>query len=68
MIKVESKLKIYEYNGAEVPVGKEHMPMEVHSHHNRDEYVIIAVGGKFYTVLAKDLTAAIRNATNSARF
>ncbi len=37
----------------------------IHSHWNRNDLVIIEINGKQLTVVAKDLEAAVRNATNS---
>jgi hypothetical protein len=66
MINVESKVKVYEKDGKDTAIGDD-TALVVRSHWNRDEYVVLDFGDKKWTMLAKDLEAAIRNATNSAR-
>lgn len=67
MIKVDSELKIYEIGGKdESPVGCK--KLHIQSHWNRNELVCIEFPGFLpVTVSAKDLRAAIDNATNSGR-
>ncbi len=66
MISVTSTLKAYEIDGKTAPIDA--TPISVKSHWNRDELVVLVIEGKEYTVLAKDLRAAIENGTNVARF
>lgn len=64
MIKVSNTLTVYEVGGQETKVGS--VPkLEVRSHWNRQALIVLEIGGQSYTVAADDLTAAIRNATNS---
>ena len=67
MIKVDSELKIHEIDGKdEPPVGCK--KLHIHSHWNRNELVLIEFPGLApVTVSARDLRAAIDNATNSGR-
>jgi hypothetical protein len=66
MIKVSSEVTIYETNGKENSVP---MPvLSVASHWNRDSLVILEIAGQKVTVSAKDLQAAITNATNTVRY
>lgn len=67
MIDVEVKVRIYEIDGAETPAFG--CPVVVvKSHSIYDSKVILKVGDKNYTVIAKDLRAAIDNAVNTVRF
>ena len=68
-IKVVNKVTVYEHNGKEVDGGA----IEVNSHWNRREFVVIFLPsdkdskkGESFTVSARDLEAAIKNATNTA--
>lgn len=64
MIKVSNEITIYEVDGKEQSVP---MPaMAVLSHWNRPALVVLHVDGKKLTVSARDLQAAITNATNVA--
>ena len=65
MIKVENQLKVYEADAAES--CSEHVLL-IKSHRIFSDRVIIEVGGREYTLAAKDLKAAIDNATNTVRF
>lgn len=62
-VKVINKIKIYEINDEEVKVdnGAE---IEVLSHWNRNEFIVIKSGNKKITVDADELIKAIKNATN----
>lgn len=63
MLKVESKVPIYEINGQETE-DSDGQVIVVTSHWNRQSMVVIEVnGGRKATVLAADLEAAITNAT-----
>lgn len=65
MITVQNTIKIYENGGKE----ENEKSIIVHSHWNRNEMVDIEFPGfNKLTVCAKDLIAAINNATNTARF
>ena len=67
MIEVTSKVSIYEVKDETVPIGK-NVEMDVSSHWNHDEWVVLKFQGKEITVNAADLKAAINNATNTERF
>lgn len=68
MIKVESEVEIYELDRRETKMI-DGPKLIVQSHWNLDYMVILKFGdGPSITVSAKDLLAAIHNATNSARF
>ena len=67
MIKVVNEVEIYEIgNGVEAASGTK--PLLVQSHWNLPERVILKRGTMEITVLADDLIAAIKNATNTERF
>jgi hypothetical protein len=67
MIKSVNKVDVYEVDGNIVSVGAS-VSISVESHWNDDKRVNIIIGKKSYTVLAKDLRAAIENATNTRRW
>ena len=67
MIKVTQTVDILEENGKEVSLGKSPC-IEVRSHWNHNEWVVLVVGERSITVEADDLEAAIENATNINRF
>jgi hypothetical protein len=67
MIKVSNEVPLYEVNGSDVGVLKEG-PLIVEAHWNRCEFVRIKHGDLDVTVCAKDILAAIANATNTSRF
>lgn len=60
---VTNEIKIYETNGKETPIG-ENPILEVRSHWNNDNLVVIEIDGKTVTVVASQLEKAIHNATN----
>lgn len=64
MIKVKSEVKTY----VEKYSGQEEETITVESHWNIDSLIGLSVGGRVVYVDAKELEAAIRNATNTARF
>lgn len=66
MIDVLNMVKVYEVDGTETATQREALKMKVSSHWNRSSMVNISVDGRQFTVLAKDLIAAIHNAQNSA--
>lgn len=73
MIKSTNVVPIYEVDGKEpdeipsVYMGRG-PSMYVTSHHNRDAMVVLELNGRKLAVEAKDLLAAVKNATNSARW
>lgn len=67
MIKVINELDVVELNGIEVPPGSEGK-ITVLSHWLRDQLVVLEIEGKRYTLKARDLQAAITNATNTVKF
>jgi hypothetical protein len=67
MIRVNNKVKVYEQDNVQLPVN-ENVELVVESHWNRDDCVVLIVDGKKYTVIGKDLHAAIINAKNCARY
>lgn len=64
MIKVSNVIDIYEINGEEV-CSIDGPTIEVRSHWNSRDFVVLVVDGKEYTVVARDLEAAIDNAQNA---
>lgn len=65
MVRVEttSKVRVYEYEGETVEPDS-CRPVEIKTHWNRREFVVISVGdsGSRYTVLARDLINAVNRA------
>lgn len=66
MIKVENTVQIYEKDGKETKHGEHHLIVK--SHWNYNDRVVLEFGEQNITVTEKDLLAAIKNATNIARF
>jgi len=66
MINVESKIRCYEVNDEEIQ-GLDYPTIKITNHWNEHEFVVLVINGNTYTVSAKDLKAAIENATNVAR-
>lgn len=66
MIKVISEVDIYEVDGSEV-VGLNRPKINVLSHWNRPDLVILEIDGKKSTIVATDMEAAITNAKNCSR-
>lgn len=67
-IKVRNEVRVYELDGADVtriPIGEPRPEVVVESHRTYRDQIIITVEGKAVTVVAGDLLAAIRNATNA---
>lgn len=62
MISVLCEVPVYETDGKDIPVGKT-VKMSVEGHWNRDEMVVLRIGDQRVTVLARDMEAALRNAT-----
>jgi hypothetical protein len=69
-IKVQSQMDVYEIDGNECKgLSSNRSQLKVLSHWNRPELVILQVDDNVkYTVLAKELEAAIRNAQNMSRY
>lgn len=68
MIKVSNEVPVYEPK-VDPPKVLDHPPIIVESHWNNDKWVVIKTpDGQSYTVNAKDLRAALENATNIRRF
>ena len=70
MIQVSSVIYVYEEDGKPTSeMSRDVIRLFlVKSHWNETEKVIIHVDGKEWTVLADDLIAAVKNATNRNRF
>ncbi len=68
MIQVTNAVHVYEVDGVPTKVGDEGAVVEVNSHWNEAGMVVLVVGGKRMKVRADDLLAAVKNATNTARF
>jgi hypothetical protein len=64
MIKVKSEVKTY----VDKYSGQEEETITVESHGNIDSLVGLSIGGRVLYVQARDLEAAIKNATNTVRF
>lgn len=60
-MEVKTKIKIYEINGDEIS-GK--FILEVISHWNMTDRIVLKIAGDGYTVIAEDLIMAIKNAQN----
>ncbi len=63
-IKVEQEIDVYEVDGEDGEIGEGSI-IKVNSHWSRDDFVVLEVGGKSYTVAGDDLETAITNAQNS---
>lgn len=73
MIKTRIEVPIHEVDGREVGVSTASIKLKIESHWNRSDLVVITVPEKMIvdhniTVRAKDIKAAIENATNTARW
>lgn len=66
VIKVSNEVTVYEVDGKE-PGGLPMPTLTIASHWNRDSLVVLHVNGQRLTVAARDLQAAVSNATNVAR-
>lgn len=66
MIKVANEITVYEVNGKKTDIVPT-PTMAVLSHWNQNSLVVLDVAGTKVTVAARDLQAAIHNATNTAR-
>lgn len=68
MNRIESinNIEVYEESGVELNALRSKKPsITIREHWNRKEFVIINMGNLSYTVLAKDMIAAIENAQNA---
>ena len=59
-MKIVNEIQTYEVGGVENTKEK----VNIHSHWNRDEFVIIEMGDNQFTVSADELRRAIDNAQN----
>lgn len=66
-IKVECAVSVSEVDGTDVSLNSEQLKLIVRSHWNRDELVVVWIGGQEYTVTGRDLIVAIENAMRSNR-
>lgn len=66
MIKVANEITLYETDGKETS-GCPLPIMIVRSHWNRNTLVVLEIAGERVTVCARDLLAAVANATNVSR-
>jgi len=67
-MEVENKLKVYEVDDVEVKLGEKNPEIIIKNHWNRNNFVVIEINEKRYTVSAAELDAAIENATNTRRY
>ena len=63
-VQVKNEIEIYEIDGSET-FGAESSKMEILSHWNNHEMVVLRFAKKELTVVAADLETAINNATNT---
>lgn len=66
MLKVHQEIDAYQVGGTDEG-KKRDVPLVVRSHWNRNETVMLRIGDEEVFVAAKDLRAAIDNATNVPR-
>jgi hypothetical protein len=66
MIKVSNELTVYEEDGKDTAMI-DGPKIRVLSHWNDPDRVVLVIGEKKLTVIARDLEAAITNATNTRR-
>lgn len=60
-VNVACDVKIYEIDGEEVELGAEQSPLQVKSHWNDSERVVLTIGKKTVTVAGHDLFIAVQN-------
>lgn len=66
-IKVENAIIVYEVDGVKPDVKSDYPRLILRSHRDSSSRVVIETpDGKRYTVMARDLNAALHNATNTA--
>ena len=68
MINATSEVICYEVDGKETLLKRDCPKLVIKNHWNVNDFVVLDINGKQFTVCAKDLQTAIDNATNSARF
>jgi phospholipase C len=62
-VKIVTTLEAYEADGKPYEIGEERAYVKIHSHHIRDEWVVIETfDGASYTVKASELHRAVSNA------
>ena len=66
MIEVQNKVPVYEVDGKDVAISGP--KIHVLSHWSSPDRVVLQVGDTKWTVVAADLEAAVKNATNTRRF
>lgn len=65
-MKVTNEIKIYEVDGTDTkPI--EGPTLLVESHWNNRDMVVLVVGGHKWTLVRRELDAAVANATNTGR-
>ena len=67
MIQVSSKVEVIEINGKDVGINESEV-IEVKNHWSANTLVVLVVDGKSFTVSVKEMEAAIKNATNTAKY
>ena len=67
MIRVLCEVPVIEIDNRKVSII-DNNSINVESHWNLDQCVVLVVGGKRYTVKAAELRVAIENATNVERY
>ena len=66
MIKSTNNVQVYEEDGHDINKLRSESPsIIIREHWSRKEMVVISMGDKTYTVLARDLVAAIQNSQNA---
>ena len=66
MIKVKNEIKVYEIDNKKVDWQKN--SIQVVSHWNEENKIVLVIDEKSYTVSANDLVTAIKNAQNINRY
>lgn len=68
MIDVTNEIHVYEVDRKPMKRGDAGATIEVKSHWNETGMVVFVVDGKQMKVRAEDVLAAVKNATNTARY
>ena len=69
MIKVQQTIEVYELDGKQETLsGMERSQIGIDSHWNRSAFIVLVINGHRYTVVGKDLQAAVENARNINRY
>lgn len=66
MIEVVNLVTCYEVDDVEPKPGKEYKILEVKSHRNYSDFIVLELDGHSITVAGNDLTIAIQNAMNKS--